>query len=291
MTITRAILKDKKIPAKDRAYYKDVLKGYEECDKFAVKALKPLGILLTSHPGNRPFLKASVESHKKLGYWLAVVYDNYWNPIHKGASYDGLMPKREVFDEIDTFIISRYQTWGGVLYPYFWCLKFGLQTMGGFEYVYCANGDCILEKPENFDQLLDMMGDADIFGVGWEKNNKRPLFNTTGFIARTTAINAMMKHFQDHLIPLDNYEKYAQEMGNTEARFARAIKDLDLKCVKPKENPFNTQVWKPGVGTWYKTVGFRHIHGEYNYQTRYGKKENIPWNYIDETYFNIKRKK
>ena len=291
MTITRAILKDKKIPAKDRAYYKDVLKGYEECDKWAVKALKPLGILLTSHPGNRPFLKASVESHNKLGYWLAVVYDNYWNPIHKGASYDGLMPKREVFDEIDTFLISRYQTWGGVLYPYFWCLKFGLQTMGSFEYVYCANGDCILEKPENFDQLLDMMGDADIFGFGWEQNNKRPLFNTTGFIARTTAINAMMKHFQDHLIPLDNYEKYAQEMGNTEARFARAIKDLDLKCVKPKENPFNTQVWKPGVGTWYKTVGFRHIHGEYNYQMRYGKKENIPWNYIDETYLNLKGKK
>ena len=291
MTITRAILKDKKISAKDLAYYKDVLKGYEECDKWAVKALKPLGILLTSHPGNRPFLKASVEYHNKLGYWLAVVYDNYWNPIHKGASYDGLMPKREVFDEIDTFLISRYQTWGGVLYPYFWCLKFGLQTMGGFEYVYCANGDCILEKPENFDQLLDMMGDADIFGVGWEQNNKRPLFNTTGFIARTTAINAMMKHFQDHLIPLDNYEKYAQEMGNTEARFARAIKDLDLKCVKPKENPFNTQVWKPGVGTWYKTVGFRHIHGEYNYQMRYGKKENIPWNYIDESYLNLKRKK
>ena len=66
-------------------------------------------------------------------------------------------------------------------------------------------------------------------------------------------------------------------MGNTEARFAHAINDLGLKCVKPKENPFNTQVWKPGVGTWYKTVGFRHIHGEYNYNQRYGKKKDIPW--------------
>jgi len=67
MTITRELLKDKKLSKKDRAYYADVLKGYENCDKWAVKALKPLGILLTSHPGNRPFLKASVESHKKLG--------------------------------------------------------------------------------------------------------------------------------------------------------------------------------------------------------------------------------
>jgi hypothetical protein len=289
MTITRALLTDPKVSDKDKAYYKDILKGYEECDKFAVKALKPLGVLLTAHPGSRPFLRDSVKSHKKLGYWLAVVYDNYWNPLHKGASFDGLMPRREVFDEIDTFIISRYQTWGGVLYPYFWCLKFGLQTMGGFEYVYCANGDCILEKPENFDQLLDMMGDADIFGVGWEKNGNRPLFNTTGFIAKTKAVQAMMKHFQDHLIPLDNYEKYAQQLGNTEARFAKAILDLGLKCVNPQENPHNTQVWKPGVGTWYKTVGFRHIHGEYNYNMRYGDKEKIPWDYIDEKY--LKRKK
>ena len=78
MTITRALLKDPKISKKDKEYYKDILKGYEACDEFALKSLKNIGIVLTSHPGNRPFLKASVESHKKLGYWLAVVYDNYW---------------------------------------------------------------------------------------------------------------------------------------------------------------------------------------------------------------------
>jgi len=291
MPVTRDQLKDKKLSKDDREYLKYVLNGYEQCDKWAVKALKPLGILLTAHPNTRPFLTSSVKTHKKLGYWLAVVLDNYWNPNQKEVNYELFMPKREVFDQIDTFIISKYQTWGGVLYPYFWCLKFGLQTMGCFEYVYCANGDCILEKPENFDQLLDMMGDADIFGVGWEENNGRPLFNTTGFIAKTVAINAMMKHFQDHLIPLDNYEKYAQSMGNTEARFAKAILDLGLKVAKPKENPFNTQVRKPGVGTWYKTVGFRHIHGEYNYQMRYGKNQKaIPWEYIDETYLKRKKK-
>ena len=291
MTITRALLKDPKISKKDKAYYKDILKGYEACDVFANKAVKPLGILLTSHPGNRPFLKASVKSHKKTGYWISVVYDNYWDPRHKGASYDALMPKREVFDMIDIFVVSKYQTWGGVLYPYFWSLKFGLQTMGCFDYIYCANGDCVLEKPENFDQLLDQMGDSDIYGVGWEKNGNRPLFNTTGFIAKTSAIHAVIKHFEDHLIPLDNYEKYAQQMGNAEARFAKAILDLGLKCQKPKENPFNTQVWKPGVGTWYKTVGFRHVHGEYNYNLRYGKKEDIPWDYIDQSYFKHKKRR
>lgn len=288
MTITRELLKDPKISKKDKEYYKYVLNGYEKCDEFAIRATKPIGILLTSHPGNRPFLAASVNTHKKLGYWLAVVYDNYWNPDNKEVTYDSMMPKREVFDNIDTFLVSKYQTWGGVLYPYFWSLKFGLQTLGCFDYIYCANGDCILEKPENFDQLLDQMGDADIYGIGWEENGKRPLFNTTGFIAKTKAVQSMIKHFEDHLIPLDNYEKYAQQMGNAESRFAKAILDLNLKCKNPEENPVNTQVWKPGVGTWYKTIGFRHIHGEYNYNMRYGNKDDIPWDYIDKTYFKRK---
>jgi hypothetical protein len=98
---------------------------------------------------------------------------------------------------------------------------------------------------------------------------------------------AMMKHFQDNLIPFDNYEKYAEEFGNTESRFALAIKQLGLKLVKAPENPYNTQSHKPGFGTWYKTIGFRHIHGEWGYGNKYNKK-TIPWEYIDKDYLRRK---
>jgi hypothetical protein len=263
MTVTRAWVASLPEGPKKR-HYQYIVDGYAANDEWAVKATYPVGVLLTSHPGNRPFLKASVESHKKLGYWLMLVYDNYFDPNHKGLSYDGLMPTRDVFDQLDTFLISHHQTWGGVLYPYFWCLKLGLQTMGSFEYVFCSNGDCILEKPENFPQILDMLGDADIMGCGYEENNGRPIFNTTSFIAKTKAAIAIMQHFQDHLIPLDVYEKNAERMGNTERRFAIAIEELGLKLKKVPKNPFNTQIHKPS-GTWYDMLGFRHIHGEYNY--------------------------
>lgn len=220
-----------------------------------------LGILLTSHPGNRGFLKASVESHKKTGYWVAVVYDNYMDPRKQDVDFNWLMPNRDVFDQIDTFVISHHQSWGGVMYPYFWLLYFGLQTMSAFEYVYCANGDCILEKPENFDKLIEMLGDGDIMGVG---NEEGRIFNTTGFIAKTKCAQAMMKHFGERLVPFDNYVKYTQDIGNTETRFGVAIKDLGLKEVIVEKNPFNTQLHVSG-GTWYDTVGFRHIHGEFSW--------------------------
>jgi len=232
MTITREYVKSLK-PGPDKRYARAVLKGYMDCDEWATKALKNIGVLLTSHPGNRPFLKASLETHKKLGYWTTVVYDNYFDPNNQECNYNQIMPRREVFDQIDTFVVPHHQTWGGVLYPYFWCLKFGLQTMGGFEYVFCSNGDCILEKPEGFHKIIDMLGDNDIMGCGWETTPQgRELFNTTSWIAKTSAAQAMMKHFQDHLIPIDNYEKHAERLGNTEGRFAIAIKELGLNSRK-----------------------------------------------------------
>jgi hypothetical protein len=247
-------------------------------DEWALKAFKPIGVLLTAHPGGRAFLKASVESHKKLGYWITLAYDNYFNP-ERTETYNDLLPPIDIIHNIDTFIMPHYNTWGGVLYPYFWLLKFGLNAMSGFEYVYCSNGDCILEKPENFQKIIDLLGDNDIMGCSWENNDR--IFNTTAFIAKTSAAKAIIKHFGEKLIPFDTYDKYTQEMGNTEGRFAIAIKELGLKAVKNVVPGYNTQFHIPGFGTWYDLIGFRHIHAELGYAWKH-KKIPPPIEYYDK---------
>lgn len=269
-----------------KEHYKHILKDMMANDEWAMKIFKDVGVVLTSHPGNRPFLKSSLESHKKLGFWTTVVYDNYFNPNYHEISYQQCMPERDVFDMADTFIIPHHQTWGGVLYPYFWCLYFGVHTMGSFKYIFCSNGDCILEKPEGFPKIIEMLGDADIMGCGYEDNNGRELFNTTSFIAKTSAIQSIMVHFRDYLIGIDVYEKYSEKMGNTEGRFAIAIKELGLKLKKVPVNPVNTQVAAPG-GTWYDILGFRHIHGEFNNSHR---RKKIPphYKYLDSRYMTSK---
>jgi hypothetical protein len=273
-------------PGPQKKHYQYILKDMMANDEWAMKIFKDVGVLLTSHPGNRPFLKASLETHKKLGFWTTVVYDNYFDPKNKEITYEQCMPYRDVFDLADTFLISHHQTWGGVLYPYFWCLYLGLHTMGSFKYVFCSNGDCVLEKPEGFPKIMEMLGDADIMGCGYEDNGGRHLFNTTSFIAKTSAIQAIMVHFRDHLIGIDTYEKLAERMGNTEGRFAIAIKDLGLKVKKVPVNPVNTQVALPG-GTWYDILGFRHIHGEWNHAHR---RKGIPPHpkYLDNRYMKGK---
>jgi hypothetical protein len=287
MTVTREWVNSLPEGSK-KAHFKYILNDMMRNDEWAMKVFKPVGVLLTSHPGNRPFLKSSLETHKKLGFWTTVIYDNYFDPNQKHISYEQCMPKRDVFDLADTFIIPHHQTWGGVLYPYFWCLYLGVQTMGAFDYIFCSNGDCILEKPEGFPKIMEMLGDADIMGCGYESNNGRELFNTTSFIAKTSAIQAVMKHFRDYLIGIDTYERYAEKMGNTEGRFAIAIKELGLKVKKVPVNPVNTQVASPG-GTWYDILGFRHVHGEFNNSHRRKKIPPDP-KYLDDRYMTSKIK-
>jgi len=133
--------------------------------------------------------------------------------------------------------------------------------------VWCTNGDCVIEKPENFLQIVEMLGDGDIMGVGWEDNDGRPLFNTTAYLAKTRVAKKIIKHFEEHFIPFETFEKYTMDIGNCEGRFARAIQDLKLKLVRVEKNPFNTQAHL-SEGTFYDIIGWRHIHGEHSYAYR-----------------------
>jgi hypothetical protein len=205
-------------------------------------------------------LKACVESYKKLGYWITLAYDNYLDPDNLSIDFNVIMPAKNVMDNVNLFIMTPYQRWGGVLFPYFFALKFGITSMDSFEYTFCSNGDCILEKPENFHLLLKELGDNDILGCGPVRENS---FNSAGMIAKTSALKAIIQHFQDHFLPFEVYEKYTQEIGNTEGRFMRAIKDLGLKIAIVSE-PCDEQLGRVKQGWWYENLGFRHIHAEMN---------------------------
>lgn len=285
MGLTREDLKSSKWTEKDKQEIQLVLNNYMKNDEWSCKLSKKVGILLTSHPGNRCYLKSCIDSHKKLGYWIVLAYDNYLHPEVKDMNYNNYLPPKDVMDNVDTFLMPHYQTWGGVLYPYFWLLKFGVSLMQDFEYIYCANGDMVLEKPEGFDELLKRFEGYDIWGTGpdvFEPN--RQIFNTAGFICKTTVFKQIMQHFEKYLIPFETYEKYTQEFGNTEGRFGRAIKDLGFKCKFSNPNPTSEQLYFNGQsGEWGELLGFRHIHAELNYAYRH---KGIPPHskYLDERY-------
>jgi len=276
----------------DKADYRTLSRLYSWCDKnISFKYLKEIGILLTSHPGNRAFLRSSVETHKKTKLWITLAYDNYFNPDDFTVDWNSIMPSREVINQVNSFILGPYQKWGGVMFPYAFLLDLGLASMQRFPYIYCTNGDCIVENPDGIFELLERLKseDADFISAGYWERGGRPIFNSTAFIGRQKAIQKMMKHFMENFIPLKAYERTCQDFGNCEGRMGKAIKDLGLKVVK-LENPKNEQLHEPGNGDFCKTSGLRHIHAENNWAWKMrGKEPRIyspPLKYLDRKYLS-----
>lgn len=264
---------------------KYVVGEYMRNDSWAVKIKKNVGVLLTSSSYGRPYLKASLESHQKLGYWVALAYDNFLDPAWTEVNYNEWFPPYDVLNLVDTMFLPHWQCWGGVSYPYIWQLRLGSALMSNFEYVFCNNGDCVLEKPEGFPLLLEKMGDADIMSAGPTLPRE---MGTASFLVKGKVFQAIAKHMNDHMVPFEEYEKSTQDFGNTEGRLAVAVRELGLKSVvvPTGQCPHHSeceQFHVPGKGFWYDTVGFRHIHGELNYAYRY-KGTPPPSKYLDERF-------
>lgn len=256
-----------------------VVENYMRNDAWAVKIKKRVAILLTASMYGLPYLKSTLESYRALGYWIVLSYDNFLNPDDAAIDYNRLMPPPDILRLCDTFIITHpWQTWGGVSYPFIFQLRVASGIFVNFDYVLAVNGDCLIEKPDGFDGLLDMLGDADIMSSGPALPRE---IGTAGILMRSDAFIKIAKHMNDHMVPFEEYEKSTQEFGNTEGRLAVAVRELGLKqrIVAPgscSTHKVCEQLHVPGHGDWYDRIGFRHIHGEHNYAYRY---KGIPPHY------------
>lgn len=236
-------------------------------DQWAPRIRGKFGVLLTAHQGGLPFIRRSVESWAKLGFWLTLAYDNFIEPDQPTTDYNRFMPPATVMHKVDTFLLSHYQTWGGPSYPYCWLLRLGAGVMSHFEYVIVANGDSTIEKPEGFEKLIELMGDADFMSAGPVLERE---IGTLAFIIKGKHLPALAAHLVDHMVPFEEYEKSTQDFGNTEGRMAVAVRDLGLRQAIVPGMPISDQFHTP-QGTWHELLGIRHIHGELNHAYRYGK--------------------
>jgi hypothetical protein len=278
MPITRADVQ--KLSGEEYTERKAVLDRCVANDSWATKVFKKVAILINTYPGHRAYLRACVESHSKPGYFIAMAYDNYVDPRAKDVDHNSFMPDKGILDKIDLFIMPHHQTWKDVNYPYFWQLKWGSSALQQFEYIYCTEGDFVLDKPDGFDQLLSLMGDGDVMGAGPDFEDE---LHTGACIYRSSAFVKIVQYMQDHFIPFDKYEQYLS-MGGAEWRAMAAIKEYGLKLVEPPV-PGTWNCTHDLHGTWYDLVGLRHIQGELDYAYKF---RLIPphYKYIDGKYLD-----
>ena len=239
------------------------------------KLTKDLCVIVPSHKYQRPWLKACLESVQGTGYFSILAYDN---PFHKGQiprPMTQLLPPNDVLAMVDYVSMKPKTFHSGVTIPHMWNMLFAVNQayILGFEYIFCMNGDFIMERPENFEQLRKLMGDADIYPLAWNPN--KPSCGTAAFIAKTE-------------IQVDFWKEFARTlhkpMGNAEARLGRYYKQNKLNVFHDSPGPMPHQMPQP-KSTWYKTVGLRHLHAEHKIR-RWQHEEPIEEKYCDKRFLN-----
>ena len=261
--------------AEEQHVYQNNLKDF----KIIQKLQQDTCIIVPTHYYHAPWLRACLESCHATGLFVILAYDN---PL-----YDPKQTLATRFPNAKTLMFAdhisiKHKSWGsGVGIPHSWNMWYAThaaQSMG-FKYIYNLNGDCIMERPQDFPKLREKLGEDDI--ISCESHPGRYL-GTMAYLGKTDPIVEMWN--------MNLSRMYQYNFGNAEARLGKFAAKLGLK-VTPVENPEDPHHKPPGVkGTIRNLVGLRHLHAEHKVR-RWDKLEPIEQKYCEIEYLNSHEQK
>lgn len=242
-------------------------KWYDEEDKVfqnnkrdqesANKLTKKIGIIVPTHRHHRMWIRACLQSLQSLGYFVLLAFDN---PFADNAGVETKMPSSECLRLAD-YISIKHKTWGsGVGIPHAWNMFYGVKQLKslGFEYIFNLNGDCILERPEGFPEIIEMLGNED--AICCEYRPERRYAGTMSWLAKTEIVDKCWTQYIKEL--------YMFNIGNAERRWGQFLWENKCSVVSVK-NPFEPH-FKPfkeknetDLATWRTILGLRHLHAEH----------------------------
>jgi len=237
------------------------------------KLQKDTAIIVPTHYHHSIWLRACLESCQELGFFILLAYDN---PFYsKKLKIETRMPSVEALCLAD-YISIKPKTWGsGVGIPHAWNMFFGLKMLQalGFEYIFNLNGDCVLEKPENFHIIREMLGGNDL--ISCEYIPEKKYCGTMSFLCKTKILMEIWEEYIEKL--------YFFNIGNAERRMGEWVAKKKAKVVlveNPEDAHFKPIPGADKKGTWRKVLGLRHLHAEHKIR-RVLKLDPIEKKYFD----------
>ena len=230
--------------------YESTLKDSQKFDKLN----KDTCVIVPTHFYQNIWLRACLESLQSLGYYTICLYDNPF--FEKNQIPTARMPSTKTIMLMDQMIMKPKTWFSGVAAPHYWNMYLGMKMVHslGFKWVFSINGDCILEHPENFFVLKDMIREKNADAISCEYH-PGIYFGTLAYLIKVEPAVKMWERIFEMI--------FRYNAGNAENRMGYLAKELDLNIV-PVENPEDHHFKPPGVlGTFRKTIGLRHLHAEH----------------------------
>jgi hypothetical protein len=248
--------------------YQNNLKDLKKIKKLE----KDTAIIVPSHVYQLVWLRSCLECCQETGYFTLLAYDN---PFYsKDLLVERRMPSAETTMMADSMIMKHKSWASGVGIPHAWNMWYSLHLLQGFKfkYVFCINGDCIMENPKGIEELKSMMEDNDIISCEFRPDKK--YMGTLAYLSRLDLMIEIWDQYIEYL--------YHFNIGNAEARTGKWALDRKAKIYPVVNLPEqrSDENFVKNDSTFCKTIGLRHLHAEHKIR-REQKREPVEEKYFD----------
>lgn len=240
-----------------------------------------VAILTTSHWEHLVFMKYTLESFRKSGKFVICAYDNPFNPLFKYPRRNTvLLPTPDIWLLPHAWVFKHITYAQPKRFGWFWSTKYAFSIIDGFEfdYVFMNNSDCIWERPEGVDELIDILGGGDYMSSA-SKIDTAP--HTCSVIFKTDALRKIVSYMTE-LMKVPTSKGYSPEV-----MLFDATKKLGLKQVYAPKQPLhenhNVDYYHSLKQdcTWKEILGFRNLGAERVNWYKYDYGDRPPYEYTD----------
>lgn len=223
-----------------------------------------LAIIVTSWMGQLKWLKATLAGYRRSGAFVIMAYDNpfyAWMPANHTDilrcmpnMYHYLLANAVVMKHI-TYDSDKRNGW-------FWDVRYAqgiIRSFPNIKYVYCTNGDCAVDRPEGFKDLIELLGDADLMAG----QSSAETLHTADVLYKVDGFNKIFDYMHDRMrVPIIGSR-------SPEIMLREAVEELKLKHrepdVQPKDRDGSIDMYAryKQDSTFGRILGFRNLFAEY----------------------------
>ena len=214
-------------------------------------------IIVTSYDGHLMFLKETLKRYVQTGAYVICAYDR-----------NGQTPPEDVMDIPDAWVF-KHRTYGAEKRNgWIWNVIYGAGLIAdeytNIKYVFTVNSDCIWEKPEYMEDLIELLDEHGIMSA-----SGNGLIHTCAVLYKQSIFKRFAEYMK-HKLENNISQSYSPEVLLRD--YVKQWVDkfvVPIQPIYPKGHAFEGQIDHYSAynqdSTWKRIVGYRNLGGEHKW--------------------------
>lgn len=247
------------------------------------------GMVFTCHKGHMPYMKYALEQYRKIEDMFIIGSYDPREVTPNSANRNGF-PYADIWSLAHMWLTKHY-TWGGhdKRHGWIWLHIYAssiLRQFENIEYIFSSNGDCVWDKPEGIQEIIELLGTND-FMAGQSETRETDGFN---FIHTCSLIFKRDAYFNFVDYMIDKVKGSDTASFSPEFLMQDWVKTNNIKYEHAPVQPLytsgefeglhDTYCEEGGPSTWRDVLGFRNLEAEKNWKCS-NTKEPLSKKYFD----------